>query len=178
MVENNSARVVRRITMTNRLCWKGGTPNLISSLAEVALSKALRKNKNAHMGSKSESALISTEILIMDKKPLDAVAFNCEVSVQNLIDGCDVILLLIPQLAKLCEEMDATPPHKFISDTRENLISMKEEMPLVLKEADDQGGLLFDSLHGFYISAGLNVDGKRFKSFRLEANVYHVNGLL
>ncbi|KAI3743582.1 hypothetical protein L1987_61292 [Smallanthus sonchifolius] len=135
MVENNSARVVRRITMTNRLCWKGGTPNLISSLAEVALSKALRKNKNAHMGSKSESALISTEILIMDKKPLDVVAFNCEVSVQNLIDGCDVILLLIPQLAKLCEEMDATPPHKFISDTRENLISMKEEMPLMEKDS-------------------------------------------
>ncbi|KAI3810286.1 hypothetical protein L1987_19897 [Smallanthus sonchifolius] len=59
-----------------RLCWKGGTPNLISYLATVALSKALRKHKNAHVGSKSESALVSSEI--MDKKPLDAMAFDCE----------------------------------------------------------------------------------------------------
>ncbi|KAI7728051.1 hypothetical protein M8C21_015006 [Ambrosia artemisiifolia] len=69
------------------------------------------------------------------------------------LSDIDVKALSYPQLAKLCEENDARGLHKFISDNRKNLASIKEEIPIALKAATDPGGLVLDSLNGFYISS-------------------------
>ncbi|XP_076914280.1 FRIGIDA-like protein 3 [Bidens hawaiensis] len=120
--------------------------------AVVAISNAFKKNKNKHCvetesecESKSES--VSSEILVVDKKPLDS----------------HVKLLSNPQLFKFCEEMDAAGLHKFISDNRKNIASIKEEIPIALKGISDPGGLVLDSLIGFYVSEGSNLDGKKDK---------------
>ncbi|KAK9069047.1 hypothetical protein SSX86_013163 [Deinandra increscens subsp. villosa] len=133
-------------------------------VAVVAISNAVKKNKNAHVESKSESesVVVCSEILVVDEKPLDAVASEREVTgVKTLFDDGDVKLLSNPQLAKLCEEMDAAGLHKFISDNRKNLASIKEEVPIALKAAGNPGGLVLDSLHGFYVSEGSSLDGKK-----------------
>ncbi|KAI3745137.1 hypothetical protein L1987_58240 [Smallanthus sonchifolius] len=129
-------------------------------VAVVAISNTLKKNKYVRL--ESESVDVDSEILIMDKKPLDAVASECEViGVKTLFDNGDVKLLSNPQLAKLCEEMDAAGLHIFISENRKNLASIKEEIPIALKASGDPGGLVLDSLHGFYTSEGSNLDRKK-----------------
>ncbi|XP_076938335.1 FRIGIDA-like protein 3 [Bidens hawaiensis] len=70
----------------------------------------------------------------------------------------DMKALSNPQLAKLCEENDAEGLHTFISDNRKNLSSIKEEIPIALKASTDPGGLVLDSLSGFYMSS---EDGKK-----------------
>ncbi|XP_076902392.1 FRIGIDA-like protein 3 [Bidens hawaiensis] len=125
-------------------------------VAVVAISNALKKNKNTHAESESEAVAVNTE------KPLDAVASECEViSMKTLFEKDDVKLLSNPELVKLCEEMDASGLHKFISDNRKNLASIKQELPIALKVAGDPGGLVLDSLNGFYIPEGSNADVKK-----------------
>ncbi|KAI3694757.1 hypothetical protein L1987_77727 [Smallanthus sonchifolius] len=88
--------------------------------------------------------------------PDDAVMDSFD-EMKKLSDN-DVKALSNPQLARLCEENDAQGLHKFISDNRKNLASIKEEIPIALKAAADPGGLVLDSLNGFYISSD---DGKK-----------------
>ncbi|KAL7587978.1 hypothetical protein Lser_V15G39256 [Lactuca serriola] len=67
------------------------------------------------------------------------------------------LTLTNPQLAKLCKENDVAGLHKFISDNRKNLATIKEEIPVALQVADDPGGFVLDSVSGFYNL----VDGKK-----------------
>lgn len=127
-------------------------------VAVIAISNTLRKNKNGHV----ETVAINSDTPVVDGNPLDAVSSECDViGTKTLFEKGDVKLLSNPQLAKLCEEMDAGGLHKFISDNRKNLASIKEEIPIALKAAGEPGALVLDSLCGFYISEGSNVDGKK-----------------
>ncbi|RWR96713.1 FRIGIDA-like protein 3 [Cinnamomum micranthum f. kanehirae] len=65
-----------------------------------------------------------------------------------------------PELTKLCEEMDAKGLHKFISDNRKNLASLREEIPFALKSSRDPGCLVLDSLEDFYCVEMPLLDGK------------------
>lgn len=78
---------------------------------------------------------------VVEEKPPD--------DMEKLSDS-DMKALTNPELAKLCEENDAQGLHKFISDNRKNLASIKEEIPIALKAAAAPGGLVLDSLTGFY----------------------------
>ncbi|KAK9057475.1 hypothetical protein SSX86_022310 [Deinandra increscens subsp. villosa] len=128
--------------------------------AVIAISNAFKKNKNVHV--ESESVPVNSEVSSVGEKPLEEVASGCEViGMKTLFENGDVKLLSNPQLAKLCEEMDAGGLHKYISDNRKNLASIKEEIPIALKVAGDPGGLVLDSLNGFYIPEGSNLDGKK-----------------
>ncbi|CAG7859967.1 hypothetical protein HID58_031837 [Brassica napus] len=55
-----------------------------------------------------------------------------------------------PELLKLCKDMDSRGLHKFVSDNRKNLASLKEEIPLAFKAASNPATLVLDSLEGFY----------------------------
>ncbi|KAI3667871.1 hypothetical protein L6452_42941 [Arctium lappa] len=114
--------------------------------AVTAITNALGKQKNGN-----ESVTVNNE------GPPEAAAFEYkEDSTKKLFENGDLKLLSNPELAKLCEEMDSGGLHKFISDNRKNLAIMKEEIPIALKAAVDPGGLVLDSLNGFYI-----LDGKK-----------------
>jgi len=102
--------------------------------AVAAIANALNKRRNG---------ITEADSIVEDKPPDD---------MEKLSDS-DVKALSNPQLAKLCEENDAQGLHKFISDNRKNLSSIKEEIPIALKAAADPGGLVLDSLSGFYMSS-------------------------
>ncbi|XP_023743417.1 FRIGIDA-like protein 3 [Lactuca sativa] len=125
-------------------------------VAVNAIANVLGKHKNGHV----ESSTVNNEDQGgADQNPPESE----EDDMKRLFENGDVKLLSNPQLAKLCEEMDAGGLHKFISDNRKNLASIKEEIPIALKAAGDPGGLVLDSLYGFYISEGSNsnLDGKK-----------------
>lgn len=65
------------------------------------------------------------------------------------------------ELAILCKEMNVKRLHKFISDNRKNLTSIREEIPSALKRAPNAYGLVLDSLEDFYSGDNLVLDGKK-----------------
>ncbi|CAL9109919.1 unnamed protein product [Musa acuminata var. zebrina] len=65
------------------------------------------------------------------------------------------------ELIKLCEEMDAEGLHKFISDNRKNLSSIREEIPVALRSAPSPFSLVLESLKGFYAGEVLGLNGKK-----------------
>ncbi|XP_073004007.1 FRIGIDA-like protein 3 isoform X1 [Typha latifolia] len=65
------------------------------------------------------------------------------------------------ELMALCEEMNAKGLHKFISDNRKNLASIREEVPDALKGAPDPFSLVLNSLNDFYFGENLGLGGKR-----------------
>ncbi|XP_010482087.1 PREDICTED: FRIGIDA-like protein 3 isoform X1 [Camelina sativa] len=66
-----------------------------------------------------------------------------------------------PQLLKLCGDMDSTGLHKFVSDNRKNLASLKEEIPIAFRAAANPASLVLDSLEGFYPMEAPSADGKK-----------------
>ncbi|CAH8320292.1 unnamed protein product [Eruca vesicaria subsp. sativa] len=66
-----------------------------------------------------------------------------------------------PQLLKLCGDMDSAWLHKFVSDNRKNLASLKEEIPVAFKAAANLASLVLNSLEGFYPMEAPNTDGKK-----------------
>ncbi|CAH8317542.1 unnamed protein product [Eruca vesicaria subsp. sativa] len=66
-----------------------------------------------------------------------------------------------PQLLKLCGDMDSAGLHKFVSDNRKNLASLKEEIPVAFKAAANLASLVLNSLEGFYPMEAPNTDGKK-----------------
>ncbi|KAG2301363.1 hypothetical protein Bca52824_030014 [Brassica carinata] len=70
-------------------------------------------------------------------------------------------VMAYPQLMKLCREMDSTGLHKFVSDNRKNLASLKEEIPVAFRAAANPASLVLDSLEGFYPKEAPTSDGKK-----------------
>ncbi|VVB15423.1 unnamed protein product [Arabis nemorensis] len=82
-----------------------------------------------------------------------------DVLISPVMGNCEV--KAYPQLLKLCGDMDSTGLHKFVSDNRKNLASLKEEMPMALKAAANPASLVLDSLEGFYPMEAPTADGKK-----------------
>ena len=57
--------------------------------------------------------------------------------------------------------MDAEGLHKFISDNRKNLSSIREEIPVALRSAPSPFSLVLDSLKGFYAGEVLGLNGNK-----------------
>ncbi|XP_071723372.1 FRIGIDA-like protein 3 [Rutidosis leptorrhynchoides] len=93
----------------------------------------------------------------VEEKPTEPMNSECQINDMKKLSDSDIKALTNPELAKLCEQNDAQGLHKFISDNRKNLASIKDEIPIALKAAVNPGGLVLDSLSGFYSL----VDGKK-----------------
>ncbi|XP_006660447.1 FRIGIDA-like protein 3 [Oryza brachyantha] len=65
------------------------------------------------------------------------------------------------ELVVLCEEMNVNGLHKFISDNRKDLTSIREEIPVALRRVSDPYGLVLASLEDFYFGDNLILDGKK-----------------
>ncbi|KAJ1399385.1 Frigida-like [Sesbania bispinosa] len=100
----------------------------------------------------------------VEEKPVDAVS---NVTDGNLEDvklspgNGNVELMSYPELVKLCKEMDAAGLHKFISDNRKNLATIREEIPHALRAAPNAAHLVLDSLEGFYSMEVSSLDIKK-----------------
>lgn len=134
-------------------------------------SRQMLENRQAAVLAKEESSLeklqekrntaVSAILGNALGKPPDDDDNDDDDNIKRLSDSSDLKALANPELAKLCEENDAIGLHKFISDNRKNLASIKEEIPIALKAAADPGGLVLDSLRGFYTPEDSNMDGKK-----------------
>lgn len=89
------------------------------------------------------------------------------VSVRNMngitkrIENANSQVKSYPELVKLCQEMNSEGLHKFISDNRKDLVTLREEIPIALRAAHDPASLILDSLKGFYGSDMPNSDARK-----------------
>jgi len=65
------------------------------------------------------------------------------------------------ELEILCKDMNVEGLHKYISDNRKNLTTIREEVPIALRCAKDPWDLVLDSLKDFYSGDNLVLDGKK-----------------
>ena len=99
----------------------------------------------------------------VEEKPVDTLSTAAEGNVEDvkLPDNGNVELVSYPELVKLCKEMDAAGLHKFISDNRKNLATVRDEIPNALRAATNAAHLVLDSLEGFYCTEVSNQDLKK-----------------
>ncbi|KAL8525935.1 hypothetical protein ACS0TY_015236 [Phlomoides rotata] len=87
------------------------------------------------------------------------------VSVRNMngkrIGNANSQVKSYPELVKLCQEMNSEGLHKFISDNRKDLVTLREEIPIALRAAHDPASLILDSLKGFYGIDMPNSDARK-----------------
>ncbi|KAD3067782.1 hypothetical protein E3N88_35662 [Mikania micrantha] len=137
-----------KTTQSRQLLEKRQAAVIAKEEASLERLQEKRDAAAANVLNKRRNGISETDLTVEDKPPDD---------IAKLSDS-DVKALSNPQLAKLCEENDAQGLHKFISDNRKNLSTIKEELPIALKAAAKPGGLVLDSLSGFYMSS---EDGKK-----------------
>ncbi|KAK6937929.1 Frigida-like [Dillenia turbinata] len=128
--------------------------------AIFAISNALEKNRKF---SCLEPVVVSIEgqemASVVEERP--AVAAECKIENVSSPSENGIPGVSYPDLVKLCEDMDSDGLHKFISDNRKNLATIREEIPLALKAATNPAELVLDSLKDFYPVEASTLDGKK-----------------
>ncbi|CAN6688382.1 unnamed protein product [Malus baccata var. baccata] len=97
----------------------------------------------------------------VEEKPPDMIVSDSNCEEMKSPEMGSIKVMSYPQLAKLCEQMDTEGLHKFISDNRKNLASIREEIPLALRAAANPALFVLESLEGFYRLEGPNTDRKK-----------------
>ncbi|KAG8371652.1 hypothetical protein BUALT_Bualt13G0110500 [Buddleja alternifolia] len=99
------------------------------------------------------------EAPVFEEKTSDGVS-NMD-GMKNPVENMNVQVKSYPELVKLCQEMNSEGLHKFISDNRKDLVTLREEIPIALKAASDPASLVLDSLKGFYGTDMINSDSRK-----------------
>ncbi|XP_026432537.1 FRIGIDA-like protein 3 [Papaver somniferum] len=102
-----------------------------------------------------------SDLTVEEKPPDMKVAAVDPDEVNKISDNETMDVKPRPELAKLCEEMDSKGLHKYISDNRKNLATIREEIPFALMISADPARLVLDSLEDFYRIEAPTSDGKR-----------------
>ncbi|CAH9074195.1 unnamed protein product [Cuscuta epithymum] len=101
------------------------------------------------------------ESSVMKVNNIDVTESNTDEDSGKYYDNRNMEVKSYPELVNLCQKMDSDGIHKFISDNRKDLTSVREEIPLALEAASDPASLVLDSLNGFYNSEIINSDAKK-----------------
>ncbi|XP_051143787.1 FRIGIDA-like protein 3 [Andrographis paniculata] len=102
------------------------------------------------------------EALVLEEKtPAALVTASNTDGAKMIVENTSVQVKAYPELVKLCQEMNSDGLHKFISDNRKDLVTLREEIPIALKAASDPASLVLDSLKGFYGTDVPNSDAKK-----------------
>ncbi|KAI4315990.1 hypothetical protein L6164_024010 [Bauhinia variegata] len=132
--------------------------------AVFAIVNAREKHRKV---SSEELAIVSDRgqgTPVLEEKPVDAMSMAAEGNLGDVnvsLGSGHLESNSHPELVKLCQEMDARGLHKFISDNRNQLATIREEIPLALRAASNAAGLVLDSLDGFYCVEVPNQNGKK-----------------
>ncbi|XP_051131850.1 FRIGIDA-like protein 3 [Andrographis paniculata] len=102
----------------------------------------------------------------VDDHTMPVVTKNRISAIKKPHEHINVQVKFYPELIKLCQEMNSDGLHKFISDNRKDLVTLRNEIPIALKAAPDPASLVLDSLNGFYalaldVKKGSNLLGLR-----------------
>ncbi|XP_073024976.1 FRIGIDA-like protein 3 [Primulina eburnea] len=88
---------------------------------------------------------------VMEKRMPDRIVVDSEYTrVKKPFENMHVEVKSYPELVSFCQLMNSEGLHKFISDNRKNLTTLREEIPMALRAAADPASLVLDSLKGFY----------------------------
>ncbi|PSR86286.1 FRIGIDA-like protein, partial [Actinidia chinensis var. chinensis] len=131
--------------------------------AVSAIANAFQKHRKVSF---PEPVVVSSEdqggAPIVEEKPPDAMTTENNFKDMRKYSANEIPeVKAYPQLVKLCQEMNSEGLHKFISDNRKSLATVREEIPTALKAAGDPASLILDSLKGFYSLEVSNLDGKK-----------------
>ncbi|KAK7301467.1 hypothetical protein RJT34_12331 [Clitoria ternatea] len=132
--------------------------------AVFAIVNAREKHRKV---SSSESTIVTNggkDPLGVEERPVDGVSIAVEGNVKDVkfsSENGNVEWMSYPELVKLCQEMDALGLHKFISDNRKNLATVREEIPHALRAAPNAACLVLESLEGFYCTEVSSHDVKK-----------------
>ncbi|KAG9149559.1 hypothetical protein Leryth_014334 [Lithospermum erythrorhizon] len=130
--------------------------------AVSAISVALEESKTS---SPVEPVGIDTKeegSEVVEAKIPDAMATESSVEdIGKVSESRIVEVKTYAELIKLCQQMDAEGLHKFVSENRKDLATLREEIPIALRAANDPGSLILDSLKGFYRSDVSISDAKK-----------------
>ncbi|KAK4483004.1 hypothetical protein RD792_010180 [Penstemon davidsonii] len=99
--------------------------------------------------------------VVEEKAPDTMISESNMDSIKKPVNSINVQVKSYPELVKLCQEMSSEGLHKFISDNRKNLATLREEIPIALKAASDPASLVLDSLKGFYGNDMPNSDARK-----------------
>ncbi|PKA66720.1 Protein FRIGIDA [Apostasia shenzhenica] len=91
----------------------------------------------------------------------DITVVKSDVEDEAAVESRDLGEKPTSKLEELCEKMDVEGLHKFISDNRKNLASIREEIPVALRAASNPFGFVLQSLKDFYAGEILGFDGKK-----------------
>ncbi|ONK63438.1 uncharacterized protein A4U43_C07F15160 [Asparagus officinalis] len=149
MLEKREAVVVaKELTSLDRLQEK--RDSILSAIFEKYKSPPLETVSN-DMSNVIPVATVETSDIKDDKADMEDLP----------AENGDVDVKLNSPLVDLCEQMDVKGLHKFISDNRKDLASIREEIPIALKSAANPFCLILDSLKDFYSGEILGMDGKK-----------------
>lgn len=101
------------------------------------------------------------EAPLLKEKASDVVTTSHINGTTKSIENMNAQVKSYPGLVKLCQEMNSEGLHKFISDNRKDLVTLREEIPVALRTARDPASLVLDSLKGFYGAYVANSDAKK-----------------
>ncbi|KAL0419398.1 UNVERIFIED_CONTAM: FRIGIDA-like protein 3 [Sesamum radiatum] len=157
MLENRKAAVMaKEHTSLQRLQEK-------RDAAVSAILSAMQKHEEPFsVDSSSTNSENQVEAPVLVEKICDAmVADSIMDGTEKPVKSVTVPVKSYPELLKLCQEMNSEGLHKFISDNRKDLATLREEIPTALKAAADPASLVLDSLKGFYGMDMPNSDAKK-----------------
>ncbi|KAI3461784.1 hypothetical protein Pfo_018447 [Paulownia fortunei] len=157
MLEKRKAAVVaKEQTSLERLQEK-------RDAAVSALLTAMEKHEKPFLvGSGVTNRENQVEAPVLEIKTPDALVTESNIdSIKKPVENMNVQVKSYPELVKLCQEMNSERLHKFISDNRKDLVTLREEIPTALKAASDPASLVLDSLNGFYGIDMPNSDARK-----------------
>ncbi|KAL0435210.1 UNVERIFIED_CONTAM: FRIGIDA-like protein 3 [Sesamum radiatum] len=157
MLENRKAAVMsKEHTSLQRLQEK-------RDAAVSAILSAMQKHeKPFSVDSSITNSENQVEAPVLVEKIPDAMVADSNMDgTEKPVKSVTVPVKSYPELLKLCQEMNSEGLHKFISDNRKDLATLREEIPAALKAAADPASLVLDSLKGFYGMDMPNSDARK-----------------
>lgn len=133
--------------------------------AVFAITTARDKHRKVSSEGPAIVTVVSVESQVeepsVEDAPQDVITSGGNLEGMKCSENGNVAEGSYPELVKLCKEMDSEGLHKFISDNRKNLASIREEIPFALKATTNPACFVLESLEDFYRVEAPNMDGKK-----------------
>ncbi|KZV25732.1 FRIGIDA-like protein isoform 1 [Dorcoceras hygrometricum] len=104
---------------------------------------------------------LAEEPVVKKKMPEPIVVASQFARVKKPFEDFHLEVKSYPELLCFCQQMNSEGLHKFISDNRKNLATLREEIPIALRAAAEPASLVLDSLKGFYGMETQNSDARK-----------------
>ncbi|KAG0478219.1 hypothetical protein HPP92_012938 [Vanilla planifolia] len=148
LAEQEAAVVTKEQALSDRL-------QVLKAAAVLAVIEARKKHKEAFPVLQNKISSLPNEV------PNHARDGNITINkLSNLVEAFTGKVKPLPQLKKLCEQMDLKGPVKFIAENRKILPTIREELPHALRSACEPTHLVLDCFRGILPSEPIQLKSK------------------